>query len=706
MDEQVEELDGDDGLLSEAKAAFEIDQEYWQEEYYRAENDIDFSLGNQWPDQIRNTRQQDGRPCLTENRIDVSCIQVINDGRQTRPAINVLPNDDKADVETAKVLKGLVRNTEQQSNANVAYDTALENSVRGGYGFIRVNTKYADEKSFDQEAIIEAIENPFSVMIDSASKKLDGSDARRAFVFIDMPKEDFEAEYPDASPLSFEPDLEQKNWCSKSDNTVRIAEYFYKDVKEITLYNTQVGAITEEEAKLIGLSTEGLPTRKSTETKIKWCKFNAQEILEKTEWVGKYIPIVPVYGKVVWNEGRRKSFSLTYQGRDPQMRYNFLLTAETEWTALQPKAPWQAYDDQLTPQQEQKYAESNIKNHAILKSKATYDKHGNLLPLPQRAPPPTGSPQMMQQAMVAAEGIKATLGIYDASLGKQGNETSGRAIMARQAEGDNATFHFIDNLATSICQVGRILIDLYPKIMKNKQVARILGDDNEPQMVPLNQPVQKQGKSYIADPNGKFNIAPDTGQYDVTVTVGPSYATKRQEMTTNMLEMFKMNPEMLKYAGDIFFRNSDWDGAPELAERAKKLLPPEVRDESPEQAALMQAQQQLQAMGQQLMQMDAELKKKQDNQDFSNELEMKKLELQNNIDNQKLDIEREKLALETLKAQNEITPEQTKAMLAAISEMDENLKDVGNAVAMILDEAEASLPPIQATEPQSAPAAL
>lgn len=704
MDEQVEELDGDDGLLAEAMAAFEVDWEYWQPEYARGEDDIDFSLGNQWPDQIRNSRQQDGRPCLTENRIDVSCIQVINDIRQTRPAISVLPNDDKADVETAKVLKGLVRNTEQLSNANIAYDTAIENSVRGGYGFIRINTQYTEELTFDQEAVIEAIENPFSVMIDSNSKKLDGSDARRAFVFIDMPKEEFEETYPDAAPLSFEPDLEQRNWYNRSDNTVRIAEYFYKDEEEVTIYNTPAGAVTEEEAKLLGLSTEGLPSRKTYICKIKWCKFNAQEILEETEWPGKFIPIVPVFGKVVWSEGRRKSFSLTYQGRDPQIRYNFLITAETEWTALQPKAPWIAYDDQMTPQQAQKFGESNIKNHAILFHKPTYDKAGNLLPPPQRQAPPTGSPAMMQQAMVAADGIKATLGIHDASLGQAGNETSGKAILARQAEGDNATFHFVDNLATSIRQVGRILIDLYPKIMKNKQVARILGDDDEPQMVPLNQPVQKQGKAYVADPNGQFKIAPDTGKYDVTVTVGPSYATKRQEMTQNMIEMFKMNPELMRYAADIFFRNSDWDGAQELAERAKKLLPPEIQDDAPEQQMLMQAQQQIQMMGQQLMQMEAKLKEKQDNQAIENELENKKIDLQHQIDQQKLDIEREKLVLETLKAQSEITPEQTKAMIAAIAEMDQNLRDVGAAVSMILDEAEASLPPIPQQE--SAPAAL
>lgn len=692
------ESEDDDKLLAEAMAAFQVDYDYWQPEYYRAESDIDFSLGNQWPDQVKSQREADGRPCLTENRIDVSIIQVVNDIRQTRPSVNVTPQDDKADVETAKVLKGIIRNIEQQSNANNSYDTAVENSTRGGYGWVRVNTQYTDEDSFDQEAVIETIENPFSVMIDSNSRKLDGSDADRAFVFIDIPKAEFEELYPDASPISFEPDLEQKNWYSRNDNTVRIAEYFYKEKKKVTLYNTQIGPATGEQCEAVGIPTDGLPSRESTQTSIKWCKFNCQEILEKTDWIGKYIPIVPVYGKVVWTEGRRKSFSLTYQGRDPQMRYNFHITAETEYTALQPKAPWVAYDDQLTPMQAKQFAQSNVKNFPVLFHKMTYDKNDQLLPPPQRQAPPSGSPAMMQQAMQAMDGIKATLGIFDASLGARGNETSGKAILARQAEGDNATFHFVDNLATSIRQVGRILVDLIPHLYTGKTVARIMGDDNEPAMVPLNQPVMKQGGKWVADPMGNQIIKPDAGKYDVSVTIGPSYASKRQEMTQNMFELYKMAPQLLEATADIFFRNLDWDGAQEIAERAKKMLPPQFQDDGPEQQQLMQAQKQMEAMGQQLQQMDAKLKEKQDNQAQSNALENKKIDLQHQIDSQKLNIDREKLALETLKAQSEISPEQVKMMLAAISEMDENLKDVGQAVSMILDEAERS-------KPQAVPAA-
>lgn len=696
--------EADDKLLAEAMEAFQIDWDFWQPEYLRAESDQDFSLGDQWPAKIRSDREQEGRPCLTENRVDVSCIQVINDIRQTRPAINVLPCDDKADVEVARVLKGLIRNTEQQSNANNAYDQAVENSVRGGYGFIRVNLDYVNEMSFEQKPCIEAIANPFSVLMDSSILKLDGSDARRAFVFVDMPKDEFEAAYPDAAPVSFDPNLEQKHWYSRTDNVVRVAEYYYKEDTEITIVKTPAGVMKKDMAEKLFPGIIGqFPTRTTTETKIKWCKFNAQEILEKTEWIGKYIPIVPVFGKVVWTEGRRKSFSLTYQGRDPQIRYNFHITALTEYTALQPKAPWIAYDEQLTPQQVSQFTLSNIKNFPILFAKMTYDKAGNLIPLPQRAPPPTGSSAMTQEALMAMDGIKATLGIFDASLGNQGNETSGKAILARQAEGDNATFHFVDNLATSIRQVGRILIDLYPRLYSEKTIARILGDDDEPAMVPLNQPVIQQGKKFLPLPEGmaqenitgSYMLDLNAGQYDVVVTIGPSFASRRQEMQASMLELFRLNPTVFQGMADIYFRNSDFDGAQELAERAKKLLPPELREETPESAMLMQAQQQMQAMGQQLVQLEAKLKEKQDNQAVSNELENKKIDLQHQIDQQKLELEREKLALETLKAQGELTPVQVNAMLESIMAMDENLKDVGQAVSIILDGLEGS--------PQSVP---
>jgi len=314
---------------------------------------------------------------------------------------------------------------------------------------------------------------------------------------------------------------------------------------------------------------------------------------------------------------------------------------------------------------------------------------------------------MAQEAMMAMDGIKATLGIFDASLGNKGNETSGRAILARQAEGDNATFHFVDNLGTSIRQVGRILIDLYPRLYSEKTIARILGDDDEPDMVPLNQPVQKQGKKFIPLPDGmaqenvtgSYMLDLNAGQYNVVVSIGPSFATRRQEMTQNMIELFKMNPALFQAAGDIFFRNSDWDGAQELAERAKKMLPPELKDESPEQAQLMQAQQKMMQMGQALEQMQAQLKEKHNNQAESNALENKKIDLQHQIDQQKLELDREKLALETLKAQGELNPQQVNAMLESIMAMDQNLKDVGQAVSIILDGLEGppqSAPPVEA----------
>lgn len=710
MAEEIETPeDEDDELLAEAMAAFQIDYDYWQSEYQRAESDQDFSLGDQWPAKIRSDREQDGRPCLTENRIDVSCIQVINDIRQTRPAINVLPCDDKADIEVARVLKGLIRNTEQQSNANNAYDQAVECSVRGGYGFIRVNLDYVNEMSFEQKPCIEAITNPFSVLMDSGILKLDGSDAKRAFVFTDMPKEEFEELYPDAAPVSFDPNLEQKHWYSRGDNVVRVAEYYYKEDEEITIVKTPAGVMKKDIAEKLYPGLIGqFPTRTTTETKIKWCKFNAQEILEKTEWIGKYIPIIPVFGKVVWTEGRRKSFSLTYQGRDPQIRYNFHITALTEYTALQPKAPWIAYDEQLTPQQVSQFTLSNIKNFPILFAKMMYDKAGNLLPLPQRAPPPTGSPAMAQEALMAQAGIQATLGIHDPSLGKREGDQSGRAIMALQREGDNATFHFVDNLGTSIRHVGRILIDLYPRLLTEATIARILGDDGEADMVPLNQPVQKQGKKFVPlpqgvtqeNPTGSYMLDLNAGQYDVVVTIGPSFATRRQEMQQNMLELYKMNPSMFQATADIYFRNSDFEGAQELAERAKKMVPPELREETPEQAQLMQAQQKMMQMGQALEQMQAQLKEKQDNQAVSNELENKKIDLQHQIDQQKLELEREKLALETLKAQGELNPTQVNAMLESIMAMDENLKDVGQAVSHILDGIEQSLP--QSVPPEAA----
>lgn len=681
--------DKDLEILNKAKKRFEICNEFYGQEYERGKEDLEFLLGKQWADSDVSKRQIEERPCLTENRVLAFAHQVINDIRQSRPAINVVPVDNNSDPETAKILRGLIRNIEVQSSADNVYDTASWNALSAGYGWIRVNTKYASDNSFDQEVELIRIPDFQSVMIDPNSKQMDGSDADFGFVFEDISREAFEDLYPDAQPVPFN-DKANANWCTE--NTIRICEYFYKEYEDKTIYLTQDGRTVEEKPE------NPLQERTVRIPSVKWCKLTANEVLDKTDWLGMYIPLVPVYGEEVWIDGKRSCFSLVHQAKDPQRRFNYWLTATTELIALAPKAPFVGVSGQFATDGK-RWARANNETFPYLEYDPVELPGGGLAPAPQRQAPPMGSPAMFQEMIAAGDGIKATLGMFNASLGQSGNETSGRAILARQAEGDNATFHFVDNLQSAIRQVGRICIDLIQKIYTEPRIERIIGEDDKKLSVPLNQGAVKAQNGNMAPvgvgqvPDAFYDI--DVGKYDVVATVGASYATKRQE-TANMLQnVLQAAPETFPILGDIFFKNLDIAEADIIVERLRKMNPAMNDDADPQAIHLQQAGQMIEGMQQQLAQMDAALKAKREKDQAEVNAELQKTQ----AEIQKIEAETVKIQAEVAAAMSQtggITPEAMQEIVRTLAQLEEQSRDTADAVEIILSAAEGTQVPPEA----------
>lgn len=661
----------DTELLAQIKKRFQAEQSYYSEEYERGREDMDFvDAGEQWPENIREARRREGRPCLTENRTKPFVNQLVNNVRQSQLSINVRPVDSAADIETAKIFSGLIKNIEVCSDASSVYATGAACAIKAGYGYWRITTDYASDDGFDKEAKLIRIPNPFSVYLDSNAQRADGLDAEYGFIFDNMPCDEFKRAYPDASEISF--NEIQNEWTNGE--TITVAEYFYKTYDKKTIVQTADGKIYtkgEEPAgsEIVNKRTIEIPS-------VKWCKTNGVEILEKTDWEGSYIPIVRVFGDEVYVEQKRKSYSLIHPAKDPQMMYNFWKTANTEVIALQPKAPYIGAVGQFKTMRNQ-WMMANTQNVPFLEYDPI-DANGQPQPAPQRQTPPVSSPAMAQEVMMAAEGIKASLGIYDASLGASSNEKSGRAILARQQQGDNATFHFIDNVARAIRATGTILVDLLPKITRVGQMMRVLQDDQDQKVITA---------ANFTDPAQGF-YALGAGKYDVIVDVGPSYASKRQQAVESILEIAKIDPRILQIAPDILFKNLDIPNAQEIAERVKKIMDPALlSEENPMVAQLEQAAQAVQQLQAQLVEMDAALKTKQDNQAFENQYKMEELALKK--------AELEIKAAETqakiaqMQAQTgQVSVEVMAEVLSAIDELDKRVTDAGEALDLLITKEE------------------
>ncbi len=586
-------------------------------------NDLKFYAGDpdnqfQWPSDVLATRGAvqgqtlNARPTLTINKLPQHVHQVTNDQRQNRPSGKVIPADDKADVEVAEIFNGVVRHIQYISDADVAYDTACENQVSYGEGYIRILTEYCDEETFEQDIKIARIRNSFSVYMDPLIQDPTGADAKWCFITEDITKEEYHYLYPNAAPISTLQtlgvgDQQISQWIGEY--TVKIAEYFYIDCKKkkLNLYpnGESVFEGTPEDKELKALYGRPIRSRDSEMRKVMWMKTNGYEVLEEREWAGKWIPVVRVVGNEFEIEGRLYVSGLVRNAKDAQRMYNYWVSQEAEMLALAPKAPFIGYGGQFEGYETQ-WKTANTNNWPYLEvNPDVTDGNGAVLPLPQRAAPPLAQTGLIQAKMGAADDIKSATGQYNASLGQQSNERSGKAILARQREADVGTYHYVDNLARAVRHVTRQLVDLIPKIYDTQRIARIIGEDGETSMVKMD-PTQPEPVRKIQDQNGiviEKIYNPGVGKYDVVVTTGPGYATKRQEALEAMAQLLQGNPQLWQVAGDLFVKNMDWPGAQEMSKRFAKTIDPKITSEADESPALQAAQQQIEAMGQEMEQM-------------------------------------------------------------------------------------------------------
>jgi hypothetical protein len=613
----------DKDIISVAKSRFTMAVSAYSESREDELDDLRFYAGSpdnswQWPADVLQTRGSvqgqtiNARPCLTINKLPQHVRQVTNDQRQNRPSGKVIPVDDKADVEVAEIFDGLVRHIEYISDADVAYDTACENQVSYGEGYIRLLTEYCDDDTFNQDIKIGRIRNSFSVYMDPTIQDPCGSDAQWCFITEDLTKEDYERQFPDAQPISSMMaqgvgDASISQWVSE--NTVRIAEYFYIEHEKavLNLYYGDVtamkGSVEDEDMAMRGMKP--IKSRTVDIRRVKWCKINGFEVLESQDWAGSSIPVVRVVGNEFEVDGRIYVSGIVRNAKDAQRMYNYWTSQEAEMLALAPKAPFIGYGGQFEGY-EQQWKTANTTNWPYLEvNPDVTDGAGAVLPLPQRAPPPLPQTGLIQAKMGASDDIKGTTGQYDSSLGQTSNERSGKAILARERQSDVGTYHYVDNLARAVRYITRQIVELIPKIYDTERIARIVGEDGETDLIKVN-PNQPMPVNKIVDQQGIvlekiYNMG--VGKYDVCVTTGPSYMTKRQEALEAMAQLLQGNPQLWAVAGDLFIKNMDWPGAQEMSKRFAKTIDPKIMeggDDSPEMQA---AKMQMDAMNQEMQQM-------------------------------------------------------------------------------------------------------
>lgn len=558
-------------LLEEARRNREKAEDETRQNDEEAHEDLKFVAGEQWHNADMEERKTDGRPFLTINQMPQFIRQVTGDIRLNSPSIKVRPVDSGADVNLAKTLTGLIRNIEYQSRAMQAYINAAESAARCGIGHFRIVTEFSGDDTFEQDIRIDRITNPFAVKWDPYAEKHDRSDANWVFVLSEVDRDAFKAQYPGASDSGFDhetQDYDTTLWRTR--DSVTVAEYWRKEKVTRTIAQMEAGEvidITDWKRSDIDRAPV-VRTRDVNSHRVMQYLITDSEVLEGPfEWMGRDFPIIPVLGEEIHIGERVVRHGIIRFAKDSQRQYNYWQTNATETMALAPKSPYIATQQQIEGHETQ-WQEANRKNYSVL----IYTPDPNVPGAPQRNPPPDLPVAAVNLMQLSGQDMHKTTGIYPSSLGASGNETSGRAISLRQTEGDVGTYVYIQNLAYAIEQAGRILIDIIPKIYDSERIVRVLGEDDKESVVTLNQPgVDEKGEEILIN---DITI----GRYDVVVTTGPSFSTKRMEAADSMMQFIQAYPQAATLAGDLIAKAMDWPGAELIAERLEQAMQPSPPD--------------------------------------------------------------------------------------------------------------------------------
>lgn len=528
--------------------------------------DLMFVDGQQWPEDILRQRNDERRPSETINKIPTTINQVTNDMRQNKPQVKIRPVDSATDPDTAQVIDGMVRSIMSGPDAKSAVDTATFYQVASGFGYMRVLTRYVDKTTFDQELYLQRIENPFSVYVPiDTINELDFSDMPYCFIRTRISKDEFAEEYSNSDMSSYDlAGVGEDYWVGN--DFLYICEYFEKVCEYETLYKLSNGMTTKDADQVKALEAEGVTVETQREIenyKIIWRKITKNEILEEAEFPGEYIPIVPILGQEINVNGEKKWYSLTRNMKAAQRMYNYMFNAFVEIIALAPRAPFIAAQTQIEGY-EDIWRTANSKNHAFLPYKPVTEA-GALLPPPARNAPPEAGNSVYLGVQLAVEQMKECSGVFDASLGSHGNETSGKAIVARQRQGDTSNFHFSDNQSQALKHVARILVGIIPVLYDTVRAVRILGEDMTDKIVTINN-LHKDPEN----PQKLYDLS--VGKYDIVIDIGPSYETRRIESAEQLMHIMQANPQAALPVMDLVYRNLDFTYSSEAADRMKAMI--------------------------------------------------------------------------------------------------------------------------------------
>ncbi len=620
-------------FMQEARDRFQLGSDASQKQRERELEDLRFYNGDQWPADLRESRQGQvtianmppipARPCITINQALQPVAQILNQERAMDMGVELVPADDfeglvgPIDPQEIELREGLLRRTQRAPETAEARTWAFERAAVAGIGYWGVMTKYVTvaipEKdappaakplnagAFDKDLFVQKFFNQSSVTVDPFHESSTGEDMEWAFVGSDVPWDRYKAEFPqdvdgkDNDILDYSDDDFRAlgdtypGWftISGKDKLCRVVDYYYTVRETRTLCLMPDGTALWKDELPEG-SPKPLDTRDVTEKRIKWAKIDGSKPLSKTDWEGPDIPIVKVVGRELQpTDDDRRTEGIVRPMRESGQGLNYMVSKGVEQIGLAPIPTWQIAAGQ----------DEGFENEYILATTRTlpslhYNTHdGNGVPYATIPTRTDGDSKNIQPIWMAIELFKnaihdtsltpsTSLGEIDPSI------KSGKAIKQLLDQAQKGTSNFLDNQSRSIRREGQILNGLLYPIYGARpgRLARIMTGEGESQTIIVGQPMvmagpegqQRPQPAQPNDPSAKHYQLTPNANFNMVVKVSKSYDTRREQEAALLGDLISANPAEMTVVGDLFFKNLDGPGHDEMAERHKLMLDPKV----------------------------------------------------------------------------------------------------------------------------------
>jgi hypothetical protein len=623
----------DEAFLALAKKRFKQSQNANQKQLEREIADIKMYNGEQWSAEAeKNRKGQDAangmppipaRPCYVVNKLREPVRQVLNQERQSDMGIQLVAADDFAslvgplDDTEVELREGLARRIQRSSEAADARTWAFSRATIAGTGTYAVMVRFLPGKTWNKEVYVHRFYNQACVSLDPAHEQPDGSDAEWAFVGADMPWEQYKAEFPHSTAkpndVSRATDDEFRafgdeypDWFTIDGETrsCRVVDYWYTERTNRTLVLLSDGESAWRD-ELPSDVPDGVivDERDVVQKQIKWAKLDGSQVLDETDWEGPDLPIVKVLGEELQPyDKERRSEGIVRPARHSQEGFNAMVSKGVEEVGLSPIPPFQATPEQIEGF-EAWYQAANTRALPYLPYNGVAIGGQPLNP-PTRTPAGTDLTAIFASMQMFDEAVQSTTGVPEARVGRNTarRDQSGKALQEQRESSEQGTSNYIDNLKRSIRYEGQIINNLlYPIYGKTPgRIVRIMTGEGDSETVRIG-PAPQDGQPQQGKPPKEYKLTKDA-DFNVIVKVSRASDSRRAEESNVLGELFGAQPQLITWFGDIFFKNQDWAGHKEMAERAKLMLAPpiqqmlqqkeqgtEIPPEVQQQMAMMQA---------------------------------------------------------------------------------------------------------------------